>query len=92
MEKKFEVIRSSAGSGKTYSLVKKFIILSLKSYDDNYYSKILAITFTNKAAYEMKNRVILGFRDLSENLNKSYMSDISKETIMSSNSINVKSR
>ena len=92
MKKNFAVIRSSAGSGKTYSLVKRFIILSLLSKQDNYYSKILAITFTNKAAYEMKNRVILGFYSLSENTDSSYMDAISEETDMSEDEIQVKSK
>ena len=61
MRKNFHIYRSSAGSGKTYTLSLNFIALALKgdkySYED-YYRKILAITFTNKAASEMKHRVL----------------------------------
>ena len=61
MNKNFHIFRSSAGSGKTYTLALSFIALALKGgrygYED-YYSKILAITFTNKAAAEMKERVL----------------------------------
>ena len=92
MKKQFEVIRSSAGSGKTYSLVKRFITLSLLSKKNNYYKNILAITFTNAAAYEMKNRVIMAFSNLSEGLKDSYMDIVSEETGMSVFDIQQKSK
>ncbi len=61
MNQNFQIFRSSAGSGKTYTLSLSFIALALRGdkygYDD-YYRKILAITFTNKAAAEMKERVL----------------------------------
>lgn len=52
----FVVYRSSAGSGKTFTLVKEYLKLLLK--DPHQFRHILAITFTNKAANEMKERVI----------------------------------
>ncbi len=61
MKHNFQIYHSSAGSGKTYTLSLSFIALALKgnsfSYK-NYYRRILAITFTNKAAAEMKERVL----------------------------------
>ena len=92
MKKQFEVIRSSAGSGKTYSLVKRFITLCLLSKKNNYYKNILAITFTNAAAYEMKNRVIMAFSNLSEGLKDSYMDVVSEETRMSVFDVQQKSK
>ncbi len=50
------IYRSSAGSGKTYTLAKEYLRLALRSKD--YYQKILAVTFTNRAAEEMKERVL----------------------------------
>ncbi|MEP0987430.1 UvrD-helicase domain-containing protein [Ekhidna sp.] len=50
------IYRSSAGSGKTYTLAKEYLKLALRSKD--YYQKILAVTFTNRAAEEMKERVL----------------------------------
>ncbi|MBI5816241.1 MAG: UvrD-helicase domain-containing protein [Nitrospinae bacterium] len=53
------VARAGAGSGKTYSLVEKFID-ELKTETDKGYVKVdelAAITFTDKAAAEMKERV-----------------------------------
>lgn len=58
MTKNFIVYRSSAGSGKTYTLVRDYLALALGSPVASRYRKILAITFTNKAAEEMKNRVL----------------------------------
>ena len=54
----FLVLKSSAGSGKTYALVRHFLFLSLKTEEAYAYSHILAITFTNAAASEMKERVM----------------------------------
>lgn len=66
--KPFTVYKSSAGSGKTYTLVKEYLKLALATGQKDYYRFILAITFTNKAAEEMKARVFLCLKDLSKNL------------------------
>ncbi|MBK8659724.1 MAG: UvrD-helicase domain-containing protein [Bacteroidetes bacterium] len=50
------IYKSSAGSGKTYTLVREYLRLAFASTDK--YRHILAITFTNKAAAEMKNRIL----------------------------------
>ena len=69
----FTIYRSSAGSGKTYTLALSYVALSLKGdvfgYGD-YYRKILAITFTNKAAAEMKERVLHYFQELANESDK----------------------
>ena len=52
----FTVYRSSAGSGKTFTLVLEYLKLVLENPDN--YRHILALTFTNKAANEMKDRVL----------------------------------
>lgn len=54
----FKIYRSSAGSGKTFTLVKEYLRLALSSSKPDSYRSILAITFTNKAAEEMKSRVL----------------------------------
>ena len=69
MNKNFKVYRSSAGSGKTYALSLNYIVLALKGSGNsyiNYYKRILAITFTNKAAAEMKERILRYLFTLSE--------------------------
>ncbi|GGG13201.1 ATP-dependent helicase [Dokdonia pacifica] len=52
------VLNASAGSGKTYSLVKAYITTLLISENSNKYRQLLAITFTNKAVQEMKERIL----------------------------------
>ncbi len=59
----FSVYKSSAGSGKTYTLVKEYLGLVL--VNPYQFKSILAITFTNKAAAEMKQRVLQTLRLLS---------------------------
>ena len=53
-----QLMKASAGSGKTYSLARQYISLLLKSNDRYAYRHILAVTFTNKATDEMKNRIL----------------------------------
>ncbi len=62
---KFLIYKSSAGSGKTTTLIYIFLKLSLASTDANRFKKILAITFTNKAAAEMKERLISELNKIS---------------------------
>ncbi len=60
-QEKFLVYRASAGSGKTFTLVREYLALALNGSDgeiaDNF-RHILAITFTNKATNEMKARIL----------------------------------
>ncbi len=52
---------ASAGSGKTFMLVVRYLSLLYKGATP---SKILALTFTNKAAYEMQERIVLTLEEL----------------------------
>ncbi|MFL5754489.1 MAG: UvrD-helicase domain-containing protein, partial [Bacteroidia bacterium] len=67
--KNFVIYRSSAGSGKTFTLVKEYLKLALGNMSSNtlYFKSILAVTFTNKAAGEMKERVLRALKELSRN-------------------------
>ena len=79
----FIVYRSSAGSGKTYALAVNYISLALSRCppERDYYRKILAITFTNKAAKEMKERVLHYLYTLSQLKDvDNILSVISKQT------------
>lgn len=66
----FKVYSSSAGSGKTYTLTKEYLKLALHSSSDTYFRHILAVTFTNAAANEMKERILLMLRTFSEWVNE----------------------
>ncbi len=54
------VVEASAGSGKTSALAKRYVQLCLHLADAQSLplQSILAITFTNKAAWEMKSRIL----------------------------------
>jgi ATP-dependent exoDNAse (exonuclease V) beta subunit len=62
----FQVYNASAGSGKTFTLVKEYLKVLLNSDDIFSFQKILAITFTNKAAGEMKARVLSSLEDFAD--------------------------
>jgi ATP-dependent exoDNAse (exonuclease V) beta subunit len=54
----FAIYDASAGSGKTYALVKEYLKIILTAKKNDAYRNILAITFTNKAVHEMKSRIV----------------------------------
>ena len=53
-----QILKASAGSGKTYNLAREYIRLLLTKKDPQAYRHILAVTFTNKATDEMKRRIL----------------------------------
>ena len=53
-----QIMKASAGSGKTYNLAREYIRLLLTKKDPQAYRHILAVTFTNKATDEMKRRIL----------------------------------
>ncbi|MBR6438831.1 MAG: UvrD-helicase domain-containing protein [Bacteroidales bacterium] len=66
--KPFKIYKASAGSGKTFTIVKEYLTLCLGNTVDAY-REILAVTFTNKAANEMKTKILgylLGIIESSE--------------------------
>jgi len=61
--KALRVYKSSAGSGKTFTLVLEYLLLVVKN--PAAFRQILAVTFTNKAANELKERILKGLFELS---------------------------
>jgi ATP-dependent helicase/nuclease subunit A len=54
-----KLFSASAGSGKTFTLTLEYIKLALREEDRRgYFRKILAVTFTIKAADEMRSRIL----------------------------------
>ena len=54
----FKIFNASAGSGKTYQLTKYYLKLLLSNTHAQRFRRILALTFTNKAVAEMKERIL----------------------------------
>lgn len=73
-----KIYNASAGSGKTYTLVKEYLSIILKSNDYTRFSRILAITFTNKAAAEMKDRIIIALKGFASKDPKDWDTDLFK--------------
>ncbi|WP_136667322.1 exodeoxyribonuclease V subunit beta [Flavobacterium sp. H122] len=92
----FSIYNASAGSGKTYTLVKEYLKIILLSPKEDAYKNILAITFTNKAVHEMKSRIVDSLFDFTKDnpTDKSLnlMKDLSLETGLSLNEITAKAK
>lgn len=72
------IYKASAGSGKTYKLVYMYVkylfvgqtdyLIHRRNWVTNVHRSILAVTFTNKATIEMKNRIVAALSDMSQPL------------------------
>jgi len=76
--KPFLAYSASAGSGKTFALSVRFVSLLFMGESS---SSILAATFTNKAAAEMRQRVVDSLRYMGDN--KPFLDAVSEQTGMS---------
>ena len=75
--KNFKVFQASAGSGKTYTIIKEYLKLCLKSEKSvSNFQHILAITFTNASANDMKAKIIKNLNDI---INSSEVKDNTME-------------
>jgi ATP-dependent exoDNAse (exonuclease V) beta subunit len=83
----FSIYDASAGSGKTYALVKEYLKIILTSPKNDAYRNILAITFTNKAVHEMKSRIVGSLSDFASDApspkSQDLMQDLSADTLLS---------
>jgi len=77
MFKKNLAYEASAGSGKTFMLVVRYLSLLFQGAEP---SKILALTFTNKAAREMSERIV---ETLEELQNRGELQEIAAVTELS---------
>ena len=92
MIEKFQIIDASAGSGKTFSLASN-VIVKILTGDEDSYKKVLALTFTNNSANEMKKRILEELKQISIEPSKSLVfqsSNLSK--LFSKNSIKSKAK
>lgn len=72
MIKEYVALKASAGSGKTFALTVRYISLLFLGAKPH---EILTLTFTNKAANEMKERIFHTILNLGED--KAYLEQIS---------------
>ena len=76
------IYKASAGSGKTFTLAVNFIRLLIEQPDN--YRHILAVTFTNKATAEMKQRILSQLYGIAHSLedSKPYFEKVQEATGM----------
>ncbi|MEK9559901.1 MAG: UvrD-helicase domain-containing protein, partial [Flavobacteriaceae bacterium] len=94
----FLFYNAAAGSGKTYTLSKTYLKKLFESRDQRPFRKLLAITFTNKAVAEMKDRILQSlwyFSDPSlkkDNTKEQLLKDLCKELNQSESLIRKKAQ
>ena len=88
----FQVYNASAGSGKTFTLVKEYLKILLATDSLFRFQNILAITFTNKAAAEMKARVLKNLKAFSEGKTNELFEKISEEIAVSDSVLQQRSK
>ncbi len=81
------LIKASAGSGKTFQLVKHYLVCCFASQAHDYYKHILAVTFTIKASIEMKERILTTLKNIINEQQDELVNQIFTE-ISNDNSIN----
>lgn len=88
----FSVYNASAGSGKTFTLVKEYLKIVLTAESAYHFQKILAITFTNKAAAEMKERILENLRSFANQETNDMLLLLSEETGLEAQKIQLRSK
>lgn len=92
----FTLYDASAGSGKTFTLVKEYLKILLTSPKNDAYRNILAITFTNKAVGEMKSRIVSSLSEFAKDEPApkavELMEVIQQETSLNAIDIKIKAR
>jgi ATP-dependent exoDNAse (exonuclease V) beta subunit len=92
----FSIYDASAGSGKTYNLVKEYLKIILIAKTNDAYRNILAITFTNKAVHEMKSRIVGSLSEFTKEVPNekanNLMIDLAKDTALTLPQIKLKSQ
>lgn len=74
---KAKILTASAGAGKTYQLAYKYVSEIIACPEA--YRNILAVTFTNKATEEMKNRILDHLNALAAGKKTPFMEDLLRD-------------
>lgn len=78
----YVILKASAGSGKTHTLAERFVSFLISDrVPKNNIKNILAITFSNNAAYEMKSRILNFLKTLYLNSENGKISDVAQKII-----------
>ncbi len=74
-----KIYEASAGSGKTYRLALEYIALALETGQPSAFANTLAVTFTNKATAEMKDRILAQLYNAAHGgLDAGFMNDLTR--------------
>ena len=86
------IYKASAGSGKTFTLAVNYIQMVIENPDE--YRHILAVTFTNKATAEMKQRILSKLYGIAHETNDAipYFEEIKKRTGLDEQTIRVRAK
>ena len=86
------IVPASAGSGKTFRIAEEYIYDVLRNrfdengspyFDDKFYKRILAVTFTNKATEEMKTRILKEIHTLASGAKSDHLETLMEKTSLS---------
>ncbi len=84
------VYKASAGSGKTYNLVLEYLKLILDNPGN--FRHILAVTFTNKATTEMKERIIKELSNIAKGKNAGMVDQLIELTNLSAGQLSINAK
>lgn len=81
MNSTLKIYKASAGSGKTFTLTVEYIYLMIRPQAEEEYMHTLAVTFTNKATAEMKDRILQHLYGISHALpgSEAYLQQLRKK-------------
>lgn len=89
MNKPLKILQASAGSGKTFSLAVHYLTLLFSG--EHKYREILAVTFTNKATAEMKDRILEVLEALAKGDDSEKIADYRKLILQAHRDLNAES-
>ncbi len=82
---KVKIVSASAGSGKTYNLAYEYVRNVIENPVG--YRHILAVTFTNKATEEMKQRILHKINEISQNKEAEFLNALRQDLGMDTDMI-----
>ncbi len=80
IQNRFVVYKAGAGSGKTFQIAKRYLNRLIQAQNSQIIYRLIGITFTNKAAEEMKKRIIDNLINASKGQITDVMAVVSQES------------